>query len=259
MARDPSFEVRTSDGIEAGETLILGLADSGAASLTALDYLATTLEATRVGYLEVRNLPVVAPVTDGAVRHPIRLYAVDGTPLTILVSELFIPVGAAAAFVEAVFDWTDAVGIDEVAAIHGAPFPHGEDEHLVFYAGTESWQRTRVDDRADGESAPVEPLPGGVLDGVNAELLVEGFEASHPATGVFVTPSHPPGPDLDAALRLLGGLEALYPVDVDERELRRRSEEVHQYYEALATRLTALQHNENSLEGREFPADRMYM
>lgn len=94
---------------------------------------------------------------------------------------------------------------------------------------------------------------------MNAELLVEGVEAAHPAVGVFVTPSHPPGPDLDAALRLLGGLEARYPIDVDERELRRRSEEVKQYYEALASRLTALQQGENSLEGREFPADRMYM
>ncbi|WP_440767448.1 proteasome assembly chaperone family protein [Natronorubrum sp. DTA7] len=259
MVRDPSFAVRTSDGIDAGETLLLGLADSGAASLTALDYLATTLEATRIGHLEVENLPVVAPVTDGSVRHPIRLYAVDETPITLLVSELFIPVGAATSFVDAIGDWVRANGIDEIAAIHGAPFPHSEDEHLVFYAGSEFWQRTRFGDRADRETASIEPLPGGVLDGVNAELLVRGLEASHPATGVFVTPSHPPDPDLDAALRLLGGLEACYSIDVDERELRRRFEEVTQYYEALASRLTALQQGENSLEDREFPADRMYM
>lgn len=256
MAGDPTFEVRPSSDADPGDVLLLGLADSGAASLTALDYLATQLETTQIGHLRVRNLPVVAPVTDGTPRHPIRLYSVDGTPISILLSESFVPVGAAAPFVEAVLDWADAADVGEVAAIHGAPFPHSEDEHVVFYAGTDAFRRARF---GGDDSAAVEALPGGVLDGVNAELLVDGLEADRPAVGVFVTPSHPPGPDLDAALRLLEGLESVYPVDVDERELRRRSEELKQYYEALASRLTAMQRRENSLEDRDFPDDRMYM
>ncbi|GAB3672812.1 hypothetical protein GCM10028856_26640 [Halopiger thermotolerans] len=74
-----------------------------------------------------------------------------------------------------------------------------------------------------------------------------------------MTPAHPPGPDFDAALTLLEGIESLYPVEIDEGELRRRSEEMHRYYEELADRMTALRQRDQPVRGRDFPEDRMYM
>ncbi len=61
---------------------------------------------------------------------------------------------------------------------------------------------------------------------------------------------HLPGPDYDAALRLLEGVEFCYPIDADERELHQRSEEMKRYYEKLTDRLAALQQGEQPIEGR---------
>jgi uncharacterized protein len=52
-----------------------------------------------------------------------------------------------------------------------------------------------------------------------------------------VTPTRPPGPDLDAALRFLDAPEPMYDLEVDETELRERTEEMNRYYEELGQRL----------------------
>ncbi|MDJ1432470.1 PAC2 family protein [Halostagnicola sp. A-GB9-2] len=256
MTRTPSFEVHTKDDADAGTVLLGGIADIGAAGLTGIDYLVDHLETTQIGWVSTRNLPVVAPVSDGEPRHPIRLYSVNDTGITILLSELFVPVPVAAPFVDAVLEWTNANGIGEITLVQGTPFPHSEDEHLVFHVGTEAYRRTHFTNES---TADIEALPGGVLDGVHAQILVRSLEETDPSVGVLTTPSHPPGPDIDAALRLLDALARLYEIDVDEQELQARSEEMHRYYEELAARLNVLQQNEQSVENRDFPENRMYM
>ncbi|AEH39345.1 proteasome assembly chaperone family protein [Halopiger xanaduensis] len=255
MAREPSFEVRTAADVDSSDVLLVGLADVGAASLTAIDYLITHLETTQIGSVATRNLPSVTPVEEGTPRRPIRLYRVDDAPIMILVSEVFIPVSVAEIFVDALLDWSSGRDIDEIGVLHSTPYPHAEDEHDVFYAATPSFRRDHFSDEAAG----IEPLPGGVVDGTTGELLGRGIGTPRPSVGAFVTPTHLPGPDIDAALRLLEGVESCYPIEVDERELRQRSEEMKRYFEELASRLATLKQEEQSIERRDFPEDRMYM
>ncbi|GAB3672809.1 proteasome assembly chaperone family protein [Halopiger thermotolerans] len=169
MPRDPSFEIRVADDAPVGDVLLIGLTDVGTASLTAADYLVTSLETTQIGHVAARNLPIGTPVEAGAPRHPIRLYAVEETSITILVSEVFVPVSVADPFAEAVFEWATDRGIEELGVLHGVPFPHSETEHRLFYAATQSYRQDRFEETAPSD---LEPLPGGVLDGVNGELLV---------------------------------------------------------------------------------------
>lgn len=274
MTRAPSFEVRTRADADPGDVLLLGAADVGAASLTVVDYLVDHLETTRIGHVRVRNLPTATPVVDGRPRRPMRLYAVANAPISILVSEVFVPVGVAEAFADAVFEWAAANDVDEIGVVHGAAYPHEETDHRAFRVGTASFRRTHFEDGG----ADVEALPGGVLEGVPGAILAGGLDRdedepeSEPpdsgaddergprtAAGVFVTPTHPPGPDLTAALELLAALEACYPIDVDEAELRTRSAERTRYYEELADRLRTLEEEQRSLERRDVPEDRMYM
>ncbi|SFS87759.1 proteasome assembly chaperone family protein [Halostagnicola kamekurae] len=256
MTREPSFDVHTAAAIDSSDILLVGLADIGAANLTVVDYLVSHLETTQIGFIETSNVPSVTPIEGGVPRRPIRLYRVDDVPMTILVSEVFIPVTVADRFVGALLEWAGGHDIDEICVVHGTPFPHAEAEHHVFYAATPSFRRSHWD---DGESDQIDPLPGGVLDGVAGELLRDGLEARQPSVGVFVTPVHLPGPDLEAALRLLEGVETCYPIEVDERELRRQSDEMKRYYEELTSRLTALKERQQSVDSRDFPEDRMYM
>lgn len=254
MPNDPAFEIETTTDRPRGGTLLVGAADPGMAGLTATDYLVTHVETDEIGHVKTRNLPDITPFSDGKPRHPMRLYSTSDSDLTVLISEVFLPVGVADPWADALFDWARAEGVEEIAIPYGASFPHSEQEHTVYHVATDEYRERHFADRDD-----VPPLRGGFFDGPVGELIVRGLDRHTPPVGTLVTPTHLPGPDLDAALRLLGALRSVYGIDVDESELQTRSEEMKRYYQGLAERMQALQEGELAGEGREYPEDRMYM
>lgn len=252
MASEPTFEVTVPPTRRPGETLVLGLANPGMAGLTAADYLARHLESDPVGAVVPDGLPAVAPFEAGVPRHPTRLYDLPHTSLCVLVGELFVPPWVAQPFAGAVLDWARTAEIEELVVLHGVPFPHGEHEHAVFTVATESYRERRLTD------TELSPLAGGVLDGAPGELVTRNLDDGLP-TGVLVTPTHPPGPDVDAALRLIGALEGCYDIDVDEAELEILSRQLERYHAELADRLEALGQADQPAGARSFPEDRMFM
>lgn len=253
MSADTTFEVTVPDDRRPGDTLVLGLANPGMAGLTAADYLVRHLETDPEGAVVSHGLPAIVPFEAGVPRHHTRIYDVVGSSLAVLVGELFVPPWVAGPFADAVLDWTAAAGIDELAVLHGVPFPHGEDEHTVFTVATAGYRERRL------ESGELQPLAGGVLDGTPGELVTRGLEDDATEVGVYVTPAHPPGPDVDAALRLIDALEGRYDLDVDEAELQALAERLRQYYTELADRMETLAQADQSIASRDFAEDRMYM
>jgi uncharacterized protein len=250
---DPSFTVRTRADAALGSTLLVGTANPGLAGLTVVDYLVRNAGAEPAGHVRSLGLADVTPFTAGEPRHAFRLYTLPEADLTLLASEVFLPVDAAEAFVDALLAWTDATGVDEVAVSHGVPYPHGPEQHRVFHVATPGFRERRL--TAPGaEESLVPPMPGGFLDGVVGELMTAGLE-DDTAVGALVTPTHPPGPDLDAALRFLEALEALYDLDVDPTGLRERADEQRRYFAELANRVESLDRGERG----DYPADRMFM
>lgn len=252
MAPEPMYDVSVSTDEPLEGTLIVGLANVGLAGLTAVDYLVTHREFERVGYVRSRGLPEITPVENGEPRHPTRVYASTQIDCTVLLSELFVPVWAADTFVEGVLEWVDSTGIDELAVFHGVPYPHGPDEHDVFSVATPEYRNRRL------AESTVSPVGGGVLDGVAGALTIRSLEREAPPLGAFVTPTHPPGPDLEASLRYLELLETVYDIEIDDEQLRERAAELQRYYGELADRIGALDSQANP-ENRSFPEDRMFM
>jgi uncharacterized protein len=253
MAREPAFEVRETGDVTPGETLLVGTAGLGVAGLTATDYLVTHVETTQVGHVRTRNLPDITPFSDGQPRRPARLYSTAESDVTILITELFLPVTVSDLWAEAVLEWAAERGVTEVTALHGAPFPHQPHEHAVYHVATDGYRERHF----DGEGgADIEPLAGGFFDGIIGELLSRSLEEEGPPTGVLVTPTHLPGPDFDAAIRLLDALETVHGVETDESELRGRADEMEQYYEELAGRMQTLREEQAA---DDYPNDRMYM
>ena len=252
MASRHEFDVDSDAPSDAGNTLIFGQSHLGMAGVTAVDYLVRHLDSTKIGNISPTELPAITPFEEGVPRHHSRLYSLDGTDMLVLVGELFVPVPAARAYTDAVMEWARDRQIEEVAALHGVPFPHGPEEHDVFHVATPAYRERRLaGDR-------FKPLKGGFLDGVLGEFLQRSLDDDALETGVYVTPTHPPGPDVEAALKLLDALERIYGVDVDETELRELGEELKQYYEQLAQRMNQAQGDE-SLSSHDYPEDRMYM
>lgn len=252
MVASPSFEFSVADGFDPGSRLVVGTASPGMVGLTAVDYLVNHAETAQVGHLTVRGLPDIAPFTDGAPRYPLRLYDVADADLTVLLSEVFLPVGVSEPFVDELLAFADAYGVAEITVAYGVPFPHGPEEHGVFYVATEGYRARTVDD------PDLPPLQGGFFDGYVGELVIRGLDAGTPPVGVLVTPAHPPGPDLEGALRVLGAIGDLYGIAVDEAELRERAEELRRHYQELADRMQSLSDGDASLSNREYPEDRMF-
>ena len=253
MDSNPTFEVRVSSDRPPGETLLVGLSHLGMAGVTAADYLVRHVESEQIGHVAANGFPAITPFQDGEPRHPTRLYTLDGTELSVLLGELFVPVWAAQPFADALSEWSASAGVEEIAVLHGVPFPHGPEEHAVFHVSTPSYRTRRL------AGTDIQPLGGGVLDGVIGEITTRGLDDRAPPVGVYVTPTHPPGPDIDASLLLLEAVQRIYGFTVDEEELRARSEELKQYYRELAQRMESLGEGEQSLATREFPEDRMFM
>lgn len=253
MATDPSFEVTVPSDRRPGSTLVLGLSTPGLAGLTAADYLVRHLETDSIGAVVPDGLPAIAPFEAGRPRHHTRVYDLVESSLAVLVGELFVPPWVAQSFAEPVMDWARAAGIEELALLHGVPFPHAEHEHGVYYVATPGYRERRF------ETSELQALPGGVLDGVAGELVIRALDDDTLEVGVYVTPTHPPGPDIDAALLLIDALEDRYDFDVDEAELRQLSEQLRQYYTGLADRMDALGQADAPIASRDFPEDRMYM
>lgn len=254
MDQSPSLEVEITSDVSPGTKLVVGAADPGVSGLSAIDYLVSNVETTQIGYVSSRHLPDVTPFTAGRPRHPIRLYSVDESEIAVLVSEVFLPIGVADQFADALTDWVATTEIDEITMIHGAPFQHAEEEHVVSHVATDEYRERHL---VDADEIPA--LAGGFFDGALGELLVRGMEADLPPVGILVTPSHPPGPDLDGALRLLKGLRSIYGIEVDETALEQRAEEMRRYYRELSERMQNLREGEDSRLSQEYPHDRMYM
>jgi len=253
MARDPQFELDTSPDVDPGQTLLVGLSSVGMAGVTVADHLVRHLDSAEIGHVSPEELPAITPVADGLPRHHTRLYNLTEVDLTVLVGELFVPVRAARSFANCLLEWVSSKRVEEVAILHAVPFPHGPEEHRVFTVATEEYRAERLAD------ADVAGLTGGFLDGVPGELVSASLTGTAPPTGVYVTPAHPPGPDVNAALLLLDAIETVYDVSVDRTELEVLSEEINAYYANLAEHTAAAAESERSAEEREFGEDRMFM
>ncbi|ELZ28001.1 hypothetical protein C474_15909 [Halogeometricum pallidum JCM 14848] len=253
MSTTLSFEFGVPDDANVGSRLVVGTAFPGMVGLSAVDYLVAHSASTQVGQVTARGLTDITPFTDGTPRYPMRLYDVPDFDMTVLVSELFLPVGVGEPFSDALVAFANEREIEEITVVYGVPFPHGPEEHAVFYVATEEYRARHL----DGTDIP--PLGGGFFDGFLGELMVRGLGAEAPPVGALVTPAHPPGPDLDAALLVLDAVEKLYGVAIDEAELRQRAEELRRQYQELAERMQTLEDGEHPLSSRDYPEDRMFM
>ena len=253
MSPETSFDIELSTEVALDQTLLVGLAAPGMGALTAVDHLVRQQESEQIGHISPADLPTVTPFENGVPRHHTRLYNITESDFIALVSELFLPVWAAGSFADHLTAWVEKVDIEEIAMFHSVPYPHGPEEHDVFYVATEEYRESRL------AQTEMPTLSGGFLDGLPAEIVTRGLDGDGSPAGVFVTPAHPPGPDVDAALLFLDAIEEAYELTVDREELEELSENIKKHYEALADRMQTVSESDEARAERDFYADRMYM
>ncbi len=247
----PSFRVETRVDGNPYDTVIAAFPTRDMAGITTVDYTINTTAVEKIAHIRGEGTNDIATIRDGEPHHPIRVYNAPGLELTFLYSEVFLPMAFADRLAAAIEDWCRDAGVELLTIVHGATFPHSEEDHVPFFAASDGY-RDRALSGVDG----ITGLPVGVLDGLPGELLLRGTDAAGIDTGVLVTPAHLPGPDIDAALTLLEAVQAVHDVTIDDTALRERGEELREYYRGLVDRSRA---TEISPMVRDFPEDRMFM
>lgn len=227
------------------ETLLAGFAEYGLAGLTAVDYLVDQLDLEQTGHVTADGLPTITPFSAGVARHHTRLFSRTDLDITVLVGELFVPLPVADLFASAVLDWTEANAVSELAVLSGASIPHGPDAHRTFYVATEEYQRRRLGD------ADVQAMGRGFLDGVNGSFMARGLDSPLDVC-VFTTPVHAQAPDVEAAIRLLDAIDAIYGFDLDTDPLQSLATDVRGHYQRLAERV-------EQVDEEYRPEDQMFM
>lgn len=238
----PRFDVRHAE--EPPDALVMGFSEFGLAGLTAVEYLVDQLDLAETGHIAVEGLPAITPFENGTPRHHTRIFG-GRDDFAVLVGELFVPLGGARPFADAIAEWLAENDVGEVTSLSGVPIAHAPDEHVSYYVASEDYQDTRLAD------VDVRPMGRGFLEGINAELMQAAIE-TETRVGVITTPVHPQAPDVEAAIRLLEVFADSYDVAVDTGPLETFAAEVEQHYQELADRMARLP--EESIAD-----DRMYM
>ncbi len=231
---------------EPSKTLLVGLPEIGMAGLTAVQYLNEELEFEVSGHVENEELPSITPFEEGVPRHHTRFFSSPDYDFTTLVGELPVPIWASRSLSDAVLDWTEENGVEEVVFLSGVAMPHDPDEHEVFYVATDDYRENRLKD------ADVKPMSGGFLEGVNAEVVQRGI-GSPLTVGIYATPVHPLPQDVEAAIRLISGFRNVYDVDVDVAPLEEYAKKLDDYH------LQLFEHMREQKEGGRPAEDRMFM
>jgi uncharacterized protein len=239
-----ALDFHVSHETDPSTTLLCGFSTFGLAGLTAVDYLVDHLGFEVTGHITAEGLPAITPFEDGRPRHHTRLFSRADVDLTVLVSELFVPATAGKTFADAILDWTEVAGVEELAVLAGVPVPHGPEQHRTFYIATDDYRESRLSETT------IPPMGNGFLDGTNAALVERGLSAPF-GVGVYVTPVHAQVPDVEAALRLLDAVDEVYDLGLDTEPLEQFAGRVQQYYGELAERIETRQSDR--------PEDRMYM
>ena len=225
---DVSLTVETDE--RPSKSLLVGLSNPGLAGLTGSDYVIDRLDLDQTGHVSTDGVPPIAPFENGRPRHHTRLYSRDDLDVTVLTSELPIPLRATEAFGRDLLDWVLDNDVQEVTILQGFGSIGGADDG-IYYVASADYQEHRLAD------APFSPLAGGFLDGINASLVSRAIDTPL-RVGILATPISSPRLDGDAALRLVEAADLLYGLGVETDSLRQFARETRQYFEHLAHRVS---------------------
>jgi uncharacterized protein len=229
MAEEISLTIEADE--PPSETVIAAFTYPGMGGMIACNYLIEELDLEQTGYIQADGLPALAPFENGRPYHPTRLHSRSDLDVTVLTSELPVPLHATEVFGRELLTWILDRDIDEVAillGVGGLRNVGSSDE--IHYVASPDYTERRL------QEVEFTPLAGGFFDGITASLVSRAIDTPLRA-GVLVTSTRTQGIDPDASLRLVEAVNQLYELGADTDRLRRFATEIRQHYEQLMQRM----------------------
>ena len=169
MAEEISLTIESDE--PPSETVIAAFTYPGMSGMIACNYLIEELDLEQTGYIQADGLPALAPFENGRPYHPTRLHSRSDLDVTVLTSELPVPLHATEVFGRELLTWILDREINEVAillGVGGLRNVGSSDE--IHYVASPDYTEQRL------QTADFTPLAGGFFDGITASLVSRAID-----------------------------------------------------------------------------------
>lgn len=194
-----------------GWTIISGFQGTGLVGTLAAQYMAKKLEAKQIGYVDSNKLPPVAILSEGEIKHPIRIFAAKKYKLLIVESELPIPQSLVFEIATELNKWAKLNKAKELISVEGVTVEKvGSHPKIYAVVSTPSLEKQTT--------KHTELLKNGLIMGVAAAVLLESKDQGVKNT-CYLAESHSSFPDGKAAAAIIDRLNIVLGTKIDTKPL----------------------------------------
>lgn len=201
-------EIIVEKKIPKGTIILEGFQGIGLVGTLAAQYIAERTNAKVIGYIDVPEFPPIAILSNGQVRHPIRIHQFKKGSQNFLIfeSELPIPQKLVNSIARAIAEFAKKNKVKEIISLEGLAVPKTPVVSNTYWISNVSKRFKKIEKYA-------KPLKAGIVVGVSAALLIQAKAKKVPAI-VLMAEAHANFPDGMAAASLIKLLNKIYKLDI---------------------------------------------
>lgn len=205
------------DEISKGATIFEGFQGVGLVGTLSAQYLADRTKAKLIGHIHSSELPPMALLVNGELKHPIRIYSFSKGKKNYIIfeSELPMPTQLANEVAAKIAEFAVKINAEEIVSFEGIAVQTPPGQSNVFGISNMEKGKNRF-------SKFVKLLNNGIVIGVAAALLVQAKVYKIPAY-CLMAEAHADYPDGLAAAAIIEKLNDIYGFDVDVEALKKES------------------------------------
>ena len=206
-------------------TIITGFQSTGLVGTLATQYLVKKLGAKQIGHMTSEDLPPIAILVNGEIKHPIRIFHSKKHNVIIFESELPIPPKLSQKISSEIVEWAKKNKAKQIICIEGMKSQDGDEKPDIYAVVSDEKHERLVKKHAN-------LLSNGIIAGMAASILLES-KGSRIPTMCYLVESNVALPDGKAAAAVIDKLNEVLNLNVDSRPLYREAERFEQEIKKL--------------------------
>lgn len=219
-----------------------GFSGVGLVGTIAAQYIITQKNLELIGHMESDLFPPVAVLSNGVIKHPVRVYANEKRDLVVIETEFPLPTTLATKIAKGIINFAKQVNAKEIVCLEGIAINDTTTKEAVIYSiSTDKKLQAKV-------SKFSKPLESGIVMGVSASVLLEAKERTFPAT-CLLAESHFEFPDGKSAVLIIKKINDIYRLGIDTKKLEKESESFESQLKTIINHAKDL--NKNAIEPKD--------
>ncbi|MFX0102753.1 MAG: proteasome assembly chaperone family protein [Candidatus Hodarchaeota archaeon] len=221
--------------------LIIGVANAGLVGTICATYINEKLDTHEIAHISSPLFPPISVFLNGILKFPCRIYAdAHEGPASVFIATTELPVGEKEVYhdvAHVLVDFAKESGIKSIVVVSGFPVQNVGEYNVYFAAEPEILDRLK---KIEG----IEPLPKGMLHGMEALILNETLEKDLDGF-TLISPAHANMPDVMAAAAIIEVLNKIFEhLNIDVTDLKARDALIKAQLREIALQIEKQNQNE---------------